>query len=85
MPKLHEYLGQDVDLLNLPADLAWKASAYEALSLQLNTSHRLLLQKLVSELEDEAATVTIAHAPLDLSRLTTNLDYLQTDTDQPQD
>ena len=84
MPKIHEYLGQDVDQLNLPPDLAWKVTAYEAISLQLNTAHRLLLQKLVSELEDEAATVTIAQSPLDLSKLTTNLDYLQTDT-QPQD
>lgn len=78
MPKIHE-LAEDTDNTEqIPFDLRWKVAAYNTILEDLGPASALLLEKLVSELEDEAAAVTIAGPPLDLSKLTTNLDILQT-------
>lgn len=77
MPKIHDYAVGDAKRVDLPPDFAWKVRAYKTLFFRLGEADALLLEKLVSELEDEAASVTIAGPPLDLSDLITDVDRLQ--------
>lgn len=92
MPKLHELAVTETNVVLVQSqkpDQLWQIWAYRAIRNQLDISHQLLLEKLVSELEYEAELATINRPSIDFSLLQKvgRNDLLQTiqDTDQNQD